>query len=131
MKTERINSIIRAPRWRGFLLIPLAFAFLILPPQARAACQEGCDLTHGNTVLGEDALEEMGLLLVVHLHPQAPYRHPRADLEISFTRNLLSTRTSTLDGWTRSSSNGSMTMRPASISARIVRSLSTTARRVY
>src|SRR3954453_3012256 len=31
----------------------------------------------------------------------------------------------------RSSSKGSMTMRPASISARIVRSLSTTARRVY
>src|SRR5215208_3106681 len=36
-----------------------------------------------------------------------------------------------LDGWTRPSSNGSMTMRPASISDRIVLSLSTTGPRVY
>ena len=32
------------------------FACFALSPQARAACQEGCDLTNGNTFLGDDAL---------------------------------------------------------------------------
>ena len=34
----------------------LAFACVALSPQARATCQEGCDLTNGNTFLGDDAL---------------------------------------------------------------------------
>jgi hypothetical protein len=33
-----------------------AIACLALSPQARAACQQGCDLTSGNTFLGDDAL---------------------------------------------------------------------------
>jgi hypothetical protein len=51
------NSIGRSPLRLGFFLIPFAIAVagLALSPQARAVCQEGC-LTHGNTVLGEDAL---------------------------------------------------------------------------
>src|SRR6266567_232351 len=40
---------------RGFLLIPLALAWLALPPTARADCREGCDL-NGNTFLGDYAL---------------------------------------------------------------------------
>jgi hypothetical protein len=38
------------------LLIPVAVACFALVPQARAACQNGCDLTHSNTFLGDDAL---------------------------------------------------------------------------
>ena len=43
---------------RGYLLIPLAlgFAWLALSPVARAVCREGCDLTNGDTFLGDDAL---------------------------------------------------------------------------
>jgi uncharacterized coiled-coil protein SlyX len=41
---------------RGFLLLPLALAWLALSPQARAVCQQGCDLTHFNTFLGDDVL---------------------------------------------------------------------------
>ena len=33
-----------------------AFACFMLAPQARATCQQGCDLTNGNTFLGDDAL---------------------------------------------------------------------------
>src|SRR5215469_6097628 len=33
-----------------------AFACLALSPQALATCQQGCDLPHGNTFLGDDAL---------------------------------------------------------------------------
>jgi hypothetical protein len=40
----------------AFLLIPLALAWFALVPQARAVCQEGCDLSNGNTFLGDDAL---------------------------------------------------------------------------
>ena len=40
----------------AFLLIPLAIACLALLPKARAACQQGCDLRHENTFLGNDAL---------------------------------------------------------------------------
>ena len=38
------------------LLIPLAFACFALSPTAEAVCQQGCDLTSGNTFLGDDAL---------------------------------------------------------------------------
>src|SRR4030095_1725747 len=38
------------------LLIPLVLACSALSPQARAACQEGCDTVNFNTFLGEDAL---------------------------------------------------------------------------
>ncbi len=41
----------------GFLAaICLALACFLLSPQARAVCQEGCDLSNGNTFLGNDAL---------------------------------------------------------------------------
>ena len=33
-----------------------ALACFALSPQARASCQQGCDLTNGNTFLGDDAL---------------------------------------------------------------------------
>jgi uncharacterized coiled-coil protein SlyX len=55
MKTERIKSIVGSPWRRGFILIPLVFASLAVPRQARAVCQEGCD-PFFNTYLGEDAL---------------------------------------------------------------------------
>jgi len=38
----------------AFLLILLAY--FALSPQARAVCQEGCDLTNINTFLGDNAL---------------------------------------------------------------------------
>src|SRR5947207_13106642 len=46
------------PIWiiRGFLLLPFALAWFALSPQARAVCREGCDNSHGNTFLGDDAL---------------------------------------------------------------------------
>ena len=44
------------PLDRGLLLISLALAWFALVPQARAVCQEGCDLSIGNTFLGDDAL---------------------------------------------------------------------------
>jgi len=44
------------PLGRGLLLISLALAWFALVPQARAVCQEGCDLSIGNTFLGDDAL---------------------------------------------------------------------------
>jgi len=52
------KSIGPSPVRRGFLLTVLAFAltWLTLPPQARAVCQQGCDLTNANTFLGDDAL---------------------------------------------------------------------------
>jgi Chaperone of endosialidase len=48
----------RSPWRHGFLLIPLALtaACLALAPQARSACQEGCDLPNFNTFLGDNAL---------------------------------------------------------------------------
>ena len=36
--------------------LALALACFALVPQARAVCQEGCDLSNGNTFLGDDAL---------------------------------------------------------------------------
>src|SRR5438093_4385710 len=62
MKTKTsstTNSINRSSRHCGrvaVLLIPLALARFALVPQARAVCQEGCDLSNGNTFLGDDAL---------------------------------------------------------------------------
>jgi hypothetical protein len=59
MKTKTsltTNSISRSPLRRGFVLIPLALACLALSPQARAVCEEGCDLTNENTFLGDNAL---------------------------------------------------------------------------
>jgi hypothetical protein len=57
MKTSRSRkSIGRSPLLLGLLLIPLALAWLALSPVARAVCQEGCDLSNGNTFLGDDAL---------------------------------------------------------------------------
>ena len=59
MKTKTsttTNSISRSPLRRAFFLIPLTLASFALSPQARAVCQEGCDLAHNNTFLGDDAL---------------------------------------------------------------------------
>jgi hypothetical protein len=80
MKTPHIKSINRSPLPRrsfseggslttyhhslltilrlrfSFLFIPLALVCLALPPQARAVCQQGCDLANFNTFLGDDAL---------------------------------------------------------------------------
>ena len=59
MKTETsitTNSMKRFPLRRRLLLISLALAWFALVPQARAVCQEGCDLSNGNTFLGDDAL---------------------------------------------------------------------------
>jgi hypothetical protein len=41
---------------RVFLLIPFVLACFALSPQARAVCQQGCDLSNSNTFLGDDAL---------------------------------------------------------------------------
>jgi len=38
------------------LLIPLALAWLVFSPPARAVCQEGCGVDFSNTFLGDDAL---------------------------------------------------------------------------
>jgi hypothetical protein len=38
------------------VLIALTLGSFGLSPQARAVCQEGCDLDNNNTVLGDDAL---------------------------------------------------------------------------
>jgi hypothetical protein len=40
----------------ALLFIPLALACFALAPQARATCQEGCNLTNGNTFLGDGTL---------------------------------------------------------------------------
>src|SRR5207249_9101590 len=50
------RSISTLPFWRGLLLIPLACVCSTLSPQARAVCEEGCDLPFANTFLGEGAL---------------------------------------------------------------------------
>ncbi len=62
MKTKTsstTNSMDRSPRpcrTVALLLISLALAWFALVPQAQAVCQEGCDLSNGNTFLGDDAL---------------------------------------------------------------------------
>jgi hypothetical protein len=58
MKTETsstINSTNRLPRYCRTVAF-LALSWFALVPQARAVCQEGCDLSNGNTFLGDDAL---------------------------------------------------------------------------
>src|SRR5438874_1089101 len=58
MKTTTLllrNLVNRSPL-RAFLLIPFGLACFALSPEARATCQEGCDLTNDNTFLGDDAL---------------------------------------------------------------------------
>jgi len=51
-ETSRSRPLLRC----GFLLIPLVLAGFALAPQARAVCQEGCDLSNDSTFLGDDAL---------------------------------------------------------------------------
>src|SRR2546423_3662381 len=50
------KSINRSPLRLASILTALALACFALLPQARAVCQEGCDLGNGSTFLGEDAL---------------------------------------------------------------------------
>src|SRR5207249_161953 len=50
------DSINLSPLRCALLLISLVFACFGLSPAARAICQEGCDLAHNNTFLGDDAL---------------------------------------------------------------------------
>jgi hypothetical protein len=54
--TTHQNSVSRSALRHGSFLTALVLACLALPPQARAVCQEGCDLGNGNTFLGDDAL---------------------------------------------------------------------------
>jgi Chaperone of endosialidase len=56
MKTPHIKSIVWSPWRRGFLLLAVALPCLALLPQAGAVCEQGCDLSNGNTFLGIDAL---------------------------------------------------------------------------
>src|SRR2546428_13702137 len=46
----------RSPLRRGLVFIALVLACFALSPDVRAACQQGCDLTNGNTFFGDDAL---------------------------------------------------------------------------
>jgi len=52
------KSIVRSTWRRGSHLSVLALvvAWLAFSPQARAVCQQGCDLNNNNTFLGDDAL---------------------------------------------------------------------------
>jgi uncharacterized coiled-coil protein SlyX len=58
MKTTTLplRNLMNRPPLRAFLFIPFVLACFALSPQARAVCQEGCDLSNGNTFLGDDAL---------------------------------------------------------------------------
>src|SRR5437879_13743648 len=58
MKTTTLplQNLMNASRSCAFLLILFAFACFVLSPQARATCQQGCDLANGNTFLGDDTL---------------------------------------------------------------------------
>ena len=46
-----------SPLRRGLVFIALVLACFALSPDVRAACQQGCDLTNGNTFFGDDALD--------------------------------------------------------------------------
>jgi len=46
----------QAPWRHGFVLIALTLGCFALAPQARAVCQQGCDVANDNTFLGDDAL---------------------------------------------------------------------------
>ena len=53
------TSIRRSPLRRGFALLTtlaLTLGSFALSPQARAVCQQGCDIPNANTFLGDDAL---------------------------------------------------------------------------
>jgi hypothetical protein len=50
------SNLMNRSRVRAFVLIPFALACFALAPQARAVCQQGCDLANSNTFLGDDAL---------------------------------------------------------------------------
>jgi hypothetical protein len=59
MKTTTLqfkHSMNLPPVRLAFVIIPLALGCFALLPQARADCQEGCDIGHGNTFLGDYAL---------------------------------------------------------------------------
>src|SRR5438477_4971623 len=58
MKTTTLplQNLMNASRSCAFLLILFAFACFVLSPQARATCQQGCDLANVNTFLGDDTL---------------------------------------------------------------------------
>jgi hypothetical protein len=58
MKTTTLRLRNSMKRWplRASFLIALALGWLALSPQARAICQDGCDLSNSNTFLGDDAL---------------------------------------------------------------------------
>jgi hypothetical protein len=51
-----MHSMNRGPFRLVLLLIPLALVCFALLPQARAVCQEGCNIPNENTFLGDDAL---------------------------------------------------------------------------
>src|SRR5438874_6729139 len=58
MKTTTLplrNLMNRSPL-RAFLLIPFMLAWFGLSPDARAVCQEGCNLSNDNTSLGDNVL---------------------------------------------------------------------------
>jgi trimeric autotransporter adhesin len=54
--TLSTNYIHRPLGQSALLSVLLLLACFGLAPQARATCQQGCDLTNGNTFLGDDAL---------------------------------------------------------------------------
>src|SRR5712691_8951744 len=59
MTTLHLRKSIGRSLWRrGSLLAALVFAVACpaLAPCARATCEQGCDTTHNNTFLGNDAL---------------------------------------------------------------------------
>src|SRR5438876_860042 len=62
MKTKTMTTLQlrksngRLPWRRAFILIALTLGCFAFSPQARAACQQGCDLANFNTFLGDDAL---------------------------------------------------------------------------
>jgi hypothetical protein len=58
-KSQLVRNSINRSAWRSGLhlsALALVVAWLVLSPQARAVCQQGCDVTHANTFLGDDAL---------------------------------------------------------------------------
>ncbi len=57
-RSQLVRHLINRSAWRRGLhlgALALVAAWLALPPQAEAICEEGCD-TNGNTFLGEGAL---------------------------------------------------------------------------
>jgi hypothetical protein len=58
-KSQLVRNSINPSAWRSGLhlsALAIGVAWLVLSPQARAVCQQGCDVTHANTFLGDDAL---------------------------------------------------------------------------